>query len=1060
MRRGFTRVVPLALFVLSAIFASTRLTVTANAQVVGASITGTVRDASGAGVPQAAITVRNLETGAVRKVESDGEGHYAAPSVPVGRYEVTAEKEGFSTTSRSGVNLVIGQSAVVDLSLAVGEVHEQVAVTDAPQTLNPTTQQISGLVNERQVKELPLNGRSFDELIELNPAVVNYTGQRSGSIGTSNSSPGNMFVVTGHRPQDNLFLLNGVEYTGASEINVTPGGVSGQMLGVDAVREFNVVSDTYGAEYGKRTGAQVSIVTASGTNQLHGSAFEFLRNSALDARNYFDQGDIPIFQRNQFGGALGGPLVKNKLLLFGNYEGFRQNLGLSNVTLVPDNAARAQAVPSVQPLLALWPVENGPDLGQGIAEAFNHPLQRIREDFGTTRLDDNISAKDSAFAVYTIDDSEANTPTINPLSTVDTSLREQVLSAQEQHIFSPRVLNTFRFGYSRGGYFFTGETPVDLPGWVEGKPISAIVIGGGTALNGASQISLAGTNAGSNLTAVRNLFTWDDHVYVSHGRNQLEAGVWLQRLQSNSNLAQYQYGQASFGSLSAFLQGTVSTFTVIPSPTELGWRSLESAGFVQDTLRLWPNLELRLGFRFESTDGWNEAQGRASNYVFDENGVLETQPRIGNSAFTTNRAKFLPEPRIGIAWIPSHKGGTVVHAGFGIYRALLDSLDYRLDQNAPFNTTQSIKNIAVSKLNFVPGQPAPVGSLISPSGIQPDAYTPTVLSWSLNIEQQIAPGTSLTLGYVGSHGYHQILSEDVNEPVPTICPASPCPSNLAAGTVYYPTGAPYANPKLANSTTWISEGVSSYNGLIVDVNRRFNNGLQFRGVYTFSKNLDDGTAWNSSVGANAPGFVMYPDEPQLDYGPANTDVRHLAVLNGTYELPFGQNKTWLSNLSSWNERLVSGWSTSAIVNLQSGLPFTPQLGFNPSNNGDSRNPVRPSVNPDFRGNVIEGGPSQYFNPEAFVVPFAGTYGNLGRNTLNAPGLSELDLSLRKNTAISERVNLQFRSEFFNVLNHTNFGTPNTVVYSSASTTPSPTAGVITTTATTSRQIQFGLKLLF
>ncbi len=1060
MRRGYTRAVSLAVLVFAVVFASAKLTIHAEAQIVGASITGTVRDASGASVPQAAITVRNLETGAVRKVESDGEGHYAAPSVPVGRYEVTAGKEGFSTATRSGVNLVIGQSAVVDLSLAVGEVHEQVAVTDAPQTLNPTTQQISGLVSERQVKELPLNGRSFDELITLNPAVVNYTGQRSGSIGTSNSSPGNMFAVAGHRPQDNLFLLNGVEYTGASEINATPGGVSGQLLGVDAVREFNVVSDTYGAEYGKRTGAQVSIVTASGTNQLHGSAFEFIRNSALDARNYFDQSDIPIFQRNQFGGSFGGPLVKNKLLLFGNYEGFRQNLGLSNVTLVPDNAARAQAVSSVQPLLALWPVENGPELGGGIAEAFNHPLQHIREDFGTTRLDDNISAKDSAFAVYTIDDSTADTPTINPLSTVDTSLREQVLSAQEQHIFSPRVLNTFRFGFSRGGYFFTGATPIDLPGWVEGKPIGAIVIGGGTALNGASQISLAGTNAGSNLRAVRNLYTFDDHVYISHGRNQLEAGVWLQRLQSNSNLAQYQNGQASFGSLSAFLQGTVSTFTVIPSPTELGWRSLEAAGFAQDTLRLWPNLEFRLGFRFESTNGWNEAQGRASNYVFDENGVLETQPRIGSSAFTDNRAKFLPEPRIGIAWTPSQKGGTVVHAGFGIYRALLDSLDYRLDQNAPFNTTQSIKNIAVSKLNFVPGQPAPAGSLISPSGIQPDAYTPTLLSWSLNIEQQIAPGTSLTLGYIGSHGYHQILSEDVNEPIPTICPASPCPSNLAAGTVYYPKGAPFANPDLANSTTWISEGVSSYNGLIVDVNRRFINGLQFRGVYTFSKNLDNGTAWNSSVGANAPGFVMYPAEPQLDYGPANTDVRHLAVINGTYELPFGQGKPWFSGLSSWNERLVSGWSTSAILNVQSGLPFTPQLGFNPSNNGDSRNPVRPSVNPDFRGNVIEGGPSQYFNPDAFVVPFAGTYGNLGRNTLNGPGLSELDLSLRKNTAISERVNLQFRSEFFNVLNHTNFGTPNTVVYSSASTTPSPTAGVITTTATTSRQIQFGLKLLF
>jgi hypothetical protein len=1057
MKRERMRTQIFTLSLLLAVIALSRPGIT-SAQVVGATISGTVRDTSGAAIPQAAITVHNLETGAERKVSSDGEGHYSAPSLPVGAYKVTAEKDGFSTQSRSGVNLVIGQSTVVDFSLAVGQVHEEVAVTDAPQTVNSTTQAVSGLVNERQVKELPLNGRSFDELITLNPAVVNYTGQRSGSVGTTNSSPGNMFAVAGHRAQDNLFLLNGIEYTGASEINVTPGGVSGQLLGVDAVREFNVVYDTYGAEYGKRPGAQVSIVTASGTNQLHGSAFEFLRNSALDARNYFDQGNVPIFQRNQFGGALGGPLVRSKLLLFGNYEGFRQNLGLSNVTLVPDNASRAKAVASVQPLLALWPVQNGPELGSGIAEAFNHPLQRIREDFGTTRLDYNISQKDSAFAVYTIDDSSAKTPTVNPLSSVDTALREQVLSAQEQHIFSSSVLNTLRFGLSRASFYFTGETPVGLPGWVAGKPIGAIVIGGGTALNGASQISLAGTNAGSNLHAVRNLFTWDDHVFISHGKNQLEAGIWLQRIQSNSNLAQYQYGQASFSSLSAFLNGTVSTFTVVPSPTELGWRSLEGAGFVQDTLRLRQDLELRLGFRFESTNGWNEAQGRASNYLFDQNGVLETQPHIGDSAFTNNRAKFLPEPRIGLAWSPRQT--TVVHAGFGIYRTLLDSLDYRLDQNAPFNTTQSIKNIPVTNLHFVPGQALPSGSLVSPSGIQPDAQTPTLLSWSLNVEQQIVPGTSLAIGYLGSHSYHQMLSADMNEPVPVICPAAPCPASLPARTIYYPKGSPLANPNLANSTTWISRGVGSYNGLTVDLNRRFQHGLQLRGVYTFSKNLDEGTAWNSSVGANAPGFVMYPARPDWDYGRANTDIRHLAVINGTYELPFGQGKLWLNGGNPWQQKTLSGWTTSAIVTFQSGLPFTPQLGFNPSNNGDSRNPVRPSINPNFNGKVIEGRPSQYFNPNAFIVPVFGTYGNLGRNTLTGPGLSTLDLSLRKNTAISERLNLQFRSEFFNILNRTNFGIPNTVVYSSASSTPSPTAGVITTTATTSRQIQFGLKLLF
>ncbi len=1082
MRSASFHGIPHFIFSSLVVIAVTFFAISSPSQVVGGSISGTVHDASGAAISSAQVTVRDLETGAVRHIVSDGEGVYSAPSLSAGRYQVTVEKEGFNTYSESGINLVVGQSATINATLAVGKVEQQVAVTDVPLAINSTTQQMSGLVSARQVKELPLNGRSYDELITLNPATVNYTSERTGGVGTSNSSPGNMFAVAGHRPQDNLYLLNGIEYTGASEINVLPGGTSGQLLGVDAVREFNVVSDTYGAEYGKRTGAQISIDTESGSNQLHGSLFEFLRNSALDARNYFDHGNIPTFQRNQFGGALGGPLIKNKLLLFGNYEGFRQNLGLSDVTYVPDNATRAAAVPSVQPLLALWPVQDA-EVGQGIGIAYSHPLQRIREDFGTTRLDYNISSTDTASAVYTIDDSTATTPTANPLSSDFETLREQVLSGQEQHVFSSSVLNTFRAGFSRGAYYFTGETPVDVPGWVAGKPIGALVVGGGTALNGASQITGAGTNAGSNLTAVRNLFTTADHIYVTRGKHQVEAGFWLQRIQSNSDLAQDQYGQASFSSIKNFEQGIVTTFTVVPSPTALGWRSLEGAGFVQDTVHLWPNLELRAGFRFESTDGWNEAQGRASNYIFNSNGVLETQPRIAHSTFTNNRAKFLPEPRIGIAWQPRENGNTVVHAGFGVYRSLLDSLDYRLDQNAPFNTTDILKNVPVSSLYFVPGQPPPVGSKVSPSGIQSDAYTPTSLSYSLNVERKLAAQTSIIIGYIGYHGYHQILSEDVNEATPTPCPYSTCP-----GGVYYPAGTPLANPALSNSTTWISDGISNYNALTVDLNRHFTQGFQLRGVYTFSKNLDDGTAWNSSVGANAPGFVMFPSKPSLDYGPSNTDVRHVAVINGTYELPFGHGKRLLANSSAVQEKIVGGWSLSGVATLESGFPFTPQLGYNPSNNGDSRNPIRPSINRDFHGHIIEGGPVQYFNPLAFTVPQPGTYGNIGRNTLTGPGLSDLDLSLKKNAALTSKLNMQFRAEFFNILNHTNFGTPNAVVYTAGVTpvpppafpppppvaipvppptpyppslpTPSPTAGTISSTATTSRQIQFGLKLLF
>jgi len=1034
-----------------------------DAQVVGGTIGGAVQDATGAALPGATVTVRQLETGATRTLTTGSDGRFYAPSVPVGNYAVSVRRDGFQANEQSGISLAIGQSVQLSFVLGVERVKQEIVVGAQPASVNTTTQQIAGLIDERQVKELPLNGRSYDELLTLNPATVNYTGERSGGIGTSNSSVGNMFAVSGRRPQDNLFLLNGIEYTGASLINVTPGGTSGQLLGVDAVREFNVIADTYGAAFGKRDGAQVSIVTSSGTNQPHGTAFEFLRNSALDARNYFDAGTIPEFQRNQFGGSLGGPIRRDKLFLFGNYEGFRQNWGLSAVTLVPDNEARQGYLPNssgaeqyvgvnaaVEPLLALWPVANGPELGSGIAEAFSHPEQRIREDFGTTRLDDNLTGKDLLFAVYTVDDSSANTPSQNPLSLIDESLREQVASVQEQHVFTPLLLNTARFGYSRASFFFTGTSPIDLPGWVSGRPIGAIVISGSTASNGASQITQAGTNVGSNNTSTRNLFTGDDHIYWSWGRNQIEAGAWVQRIQSNDLLAQDQYGQASFSTLQSFLQGTVGTFTVVPSPTELGWRSLEGAGFVEDTIRVTPRLEVRVGFRSESTDGWNEAQGRAANYAIVD-GVLQTQPVIGSSALTKNRAVFLPEPRVGFAWDVWGKGKTAVRGGFGLYHGLLDTLDYRLDQTAPFNTAESIKNIAVSNLNFTPGTAPPAGSKVSPSNVQPDIATPAVLEWSLRVEQQIAPRTSLTVGYIASHSYHQILSEDMNEPVPEF---------LADGSAYYPAGAQNANPALANSTSWVSEGDALYNALEVDVRRSFANGFQFRGNYTYSKNLDDGSAWNTSVSGNTPAFVEFPLQPKLDWGPAATDLRHAASLNGSYELPFGAQRHFLNHASRPVDAVAGGWTASAIVTLQSGFPFSPQLGYNPTGNGDTRNPVRPNWNPAFSGQLYPRTPGQWFNPQAFLPPATGTYGNVARDSLVGPGLSELDLSASKDTRLTEALKLQFRAEFFNILNHTNFLTPNEVVYSSATAGVSPTAGVITATSTTSRQIQFGAKLQF
>ena len=1087
------------MFTRSILFAALLLPgITLSAQVVGGTISGTVYDASGASVAHAEVTLRNEETGNQRLLTTDAAGSYAAPSIPVGRYTVSTRSNGFASQVRTGVVLTVGQAVHINFELSPGAVAQEVTVTDTPAAVNGTTQQISGLVDERQVKELPLNGRSYDQLITLNPGVLNYTAQRSGSVGTSNSSVGSMFVVSGRRPQDNLYLLNGVEYTGASLINVTPGGTSGQLLGVDAVREFNVLADSYGANYGKRQGAQISIVTASGTNRLHGSAYEFLRNSYFDARNYFDQAHIPEFQRNDFGGSIGGPLRRDKLFLFGNYEGYRQNLGITDVTLVPDNQARAGFLPNAQgvetpvtiapgvaPLFNLWPVENGPELLDanghltGIAEAFSSPTQHIHEDFGTTRFDANISPQDLLFAVYTIDDSSANTPTQNPLSLISENLREQVLSLQEQHVFSPRLLNTLRFGFSRASFFFLGSVPASVqeatPSFVPGKPIGAIVIAGSTASNGSSQITGAGANVGSNNAIARNLYTVDDHIFYTRGKHQIEAGVWLQRLQSNDNLAQNQYGQASFASLATFLSGKVKTFTVVPSPTELGWRTLFAAAYLEDTWKVRPNLELRGGIRSESTTGWNESRGRASVYGFSPSPVsgglpvINASPTTGDSGLTKNRAKFLPEPRVGLAWNVFGNGKTAVTGSFGLHHSLLDNLDYRFDQAAPFNTTLSYSNVSVSSLSGA------AAGLISPSNVQPDIATPTVLTWTLKVEQQIAPATSLTVGYVGSHGYHQILSEDENEPASVICSASTnCPAGVRNGTIYYPSTTK-ANPAVANTTSWVSQGYSSYNALEVDLRRSLANGLQLRANYTFAKNLDNGSAWNTSVSANTPAFVSYPANPSLDYGPAATDVRHIAAINATYDLPIGRNRLILSDANPILDRVVSGWTLASIANLQTGFPFSPQLGYNPTGSGDTRNPVRPDRNAGFNGAVYTSGGTarrvtQFFNPNAFTAPAYGTVGNLGRDSLRGPGYADWDLSLSKATQVSESVRLQLRAEFFNVLNHTNLQIPNEVVFSSgptqgsaanqsAAAVQSPTAGVITSAAT-SRQIQLGLKILF
>ncbi|MGH9702283.1 MAG: carboxypeptidase regulatory-like domain-containing protein [Candidatus Acidiferrales bacterium] len=1066
-----------------------------------ASIAGIVSDASGAPVPSAEVQAKNLESGAIRHTGTDGAGRYVLLSLPVGVYEVKVAKSGFQDAVQSGIRLVVGAEATIDLRMQVSALRSVIRIVDDSPIVSTNTGDISGLVDEPAIKDLPLNGRSYDLLLTLNPGIVNFTSQKTGGTGISNSSTANNFAVSGNRPQQNIFLLNGVEYTGAAENNMQPGGASGMLLGVDAVREFNVLRDSYGAEYGKRPGGQVILVTQSGTNHWHGTTFEFLRNNNLDAPNFFDPGSAPPFQRNQFGIALGGPVQNNKTFVFGNYEGFRQNLRQTSAAFVPDAASRAAAVPSVQPLLNLWPIApaGAPDFN-GIAEFFSSPLQTIRENFGTLRLDHTYSAQDASSAIYTIDDGNDFTATpVNPFGADILTLRQQVLSLEMTHMFSSTALNTARFGYSRAGYFFTGlpapGTPAaGVPGFLSGLQVGAVVVGGSAASNPQAAIGLAGSNNGSNLNIARNLFTYEDRVTLTRGRHQLSFGAWFQRFQSNENIALSQFGQATFSSLAQFLSGTVNSFLYDPASTPLEWRSLFGALYAEDEIRVSPKLTLSLGLRDEFSTGWNEAHGRAANYTFT-NGVIDTQPRISGSFFTANHAVFLPQPRIGVAWSP-FTSKRVIRAGFGMYNDLQDALGYRADQNAPFNPVYNLPLLPVASFPINPGAPVPANAKLVPGGVQPDMKTPTLMSWSLRVEQQLSRNTSLTVGYVGSHGYHELIGVDANEPVPTICPAAPCPavyptwdpnkpttavnspnvgfpigSPLAgapvpAGSFFIPAGAARANPAIANTWTWFSAGSSTYHALQVDLRRRFSSGFSVRGIYTFSKALDDGDSLNQTTAGNAPGLVSNPFNLAADKGLATFDVRNVAVINAIYELPFGRGRGYAKGLGSFGNALASGWSVASIVTAQSGFPFTPQLSYNPSNNGDTRNPVRPFVNPRFTGFAVTGNPNQWFNPDAFIAPpsASGFYGNLGRDTLIGPGLATWDFSVLKDTRIREGLNLQFRAEIFNLLNRANFNTPNLITFTPPTAAnpsgASGTAGAITSTSTSSRQVQFGLKLLW
>jgi hypothetical protein len=1076
-------------------------------QVTG-SIEGTIEDSGGANLPGAAVTIKNLETGAERRVSTDNSGSYLVLSLPIGHYSVTAAKAGFDPAEAANINLVVGQQAVIDLKLNVGTANQTVIVTEEAPVVDTTPSSTAGLVTEQQVKDLPLDGRSFDQLIALDAGSINYTAYSTAQ--STGGGAGNMFNVNGGRYEENLFLINGVEYTGDSVRSVQPGGVSGSMLGVDAVREFNLLTDSFSAQYGKRPAGQVVVVTQSGSNAVHGTAFEFLRNSAVDARNYFDPKPsiigrrIPGFQRNQFGGAFGGPLHKDRAFGFLNYEGFRQILGVSDVAAVPDNNARQGELPCgfITPLpagcagttdttpmkvpnlatgmlafFAIWPQSNGNELGNGVALFAAAPKETIREDFATTRFDQTLRAADTLSESYTFDNGYSFVPQTDPYFAARQILKDQVASIQEVHVIGTAKVNTARFGFSRGSFDFNVPPTVSLSptlSQIAGLEEGQVTIGGGQTLSsGSTTVAVAGSTTDYD-KATRNLYSITDDFQWIIGRHQIGFGGWFQRMQDNRHSGQSIAGTANFSNIETFLQGTVSSFQGAATPTPSYYRMSEGAWYVEDTIKLMPRLSIEAGLRHEMTNILGEKYGRIAlgQRSFTTGEPLTTT--LTGTPFTKNYDTLLFGPRIGIAWDVFGNQKTAVQVGSGIFYSLPDYYDYIFDRVAPYHTIYTFGTNAA----FLPlvGQTSVQGPLCGPGVPTPcskvsqteiDSNKASQLQkWNLSIEQQIAPGSSLRVEYSGSHAIHEISNINFDTIPPVICQtAAGCVSGglnkaqglVPQGTLYVPPATALPDPYIAAMSGY-SGFSASYNALIVDLKSRIGHSLNLRANYTWSKHLDIGAEPGGAEQGNGTTAVEQPYHPSADWGPSSNDCRNVASISESYQLPIGRGTRWLNNLHGIPDHLVSGWSANSIVSLLSGFPFNPKANTNESGDGDNGSPDRPSLNPNFSGPIITHNPVQWYNPNAFMLPTSGTWGNVRKDSLRGPGLNEWDLSMFKDTAIRENLKLQFRAEFFNILNSANFGFPNQSVFSGGAV--SPAAGLITTTTTTSREIQFAAKFIF
>lgn len=1071
----------LALLCLNLFFFS----VPVEAQVSGATLSGLITDPSGAGIPNATVAIKNVETEEVRSVPTNGDGFYSAPNLLPGRYEITITAQGFDKVVQKGVTLTVGAEQALNLTVKVGQVTQTVEVMAAPPEIQTSSSTISSTVDATTIRELPLNGRDWASLAALEPGVSSIVNQAQTTFNANkgNRGFGNQLSDAGHRANENTYRINGVVINDYS--NGAPGGPSGLNLGVDGIQEFSVLTTDYTAEYGRTSGAVINAITKSGANELHGNAFIFDRDKIFDAKNFFDPaGPIPSFRRVQFGGSAGGAIVKDKSFLYGTYEGVRQNRPVSQLIHVPTDAQRAAAVPAVAPYLKLWPeapagtpVDSNGELTFGVA------LPSITtENYATGRFDQQLGTNDKFNAGYFWDSGPQSQQAPLENATHEVFSRRQMASVEETHIFSPSVVNTFRAGVNR----VRGDINTPVSGSGAAVDPTLAIAPGATAT---PQISVSG---GVITTAIglgglnRFQHRWTsgqfyDDAFVTRGTHSIKLGFAFERMHYNVLEQLSPNGRMNnYGSIAALLSNAPDQLNALApgGSNEVAIRESLFAGYIQDDWRARPNLTLNIGLRYEFTTLPKDANNRIQEITTLLNcatpGVLPSPsspcgPQHVGSFIAGNPTTKNFEPRIGFSWDPFRSGKTAVRGGFGMFDVLPLPYEFGLNTAA----TYPFQVIGFDKT-------ASLGSGIDPNVsfnlnnvrnryIDQNPKRALVMNWNFNVQRELMPNLTAIVGYVGSRSVHlSVAADDINLVPPVMTSAGiVIPSNtyqLDPNWAGANGGLTPGAPGGAGIRPVLFDGESTYEGFQAQLKKNMSHGLQGQLSYTYGNCKDTSSApvtGDTYVNSIAVPLLL---SKQYRIGPCDFDVRHIVTGTFIWEIPGPK-----SGLASY---LAGGWELGTIVTATSGTPFTVTTG----GGGD---PLNTGFNGDFSMdfpdlvagcNPIHGGVT-YLNTNCFAlapaVPNGVLVGNAGRNRFYGPGLKTVDLSAFKNIRFMERLKLQFRAEFFNILNHPNLAAPNFLndannsVAFDGSGNPIPgSAGVLGSTSTASRQIQLGLKAIF